>query len=133
MAPEVDRAFAERLAGRLEKLGIEAPIARLGPAPADAVEQLAAHEAVVSVRLHGVLLSVLAGVPCLPIAYDAKVVAAAEQLALGDLVLDMTAGPAGIAADRLRAARDPARVARTRERLVEMRSRADELREMLAA
>jgi polysaccharide pyruvyl transferase WcaK-like protein len=64
-----------------------ASVDRLGPSPLDALERIAALEGVLTLRLHGLLLSALAGVPAVPIAYDAKVDAAAERLGLGDLVV----------------------------------------------
>lgn len=94
MAGPADAPFAERLRRRARDHGMAFEIASLATTPADALERLAACRAVISVRLHGLVLAALAGVPCVPVAYDAKVRAAAVQLGIGDLVValeDVTA------------------------------------------
>jgi polysaccharide pyruvyl transferase WcaK-like protein len=79
-------------------------LAPLGPAPVDALDMLAGLEGVVTLRLHGLLLAALAGVPVVPIAYDPKVDAAAERLGLADLVVPL----GDIGAERILAALDAA-------------------------
>jgi polysaccharide pyruvyl transferase WcaK-like protein len=131
MAPSADRAFAERLADRLGGAGDRPPVIALGPTAAELGRQFGALQASVSVRLHGVLLSALAGVPCVPIAYDDKVSLAAEQLGIGDLVLHPWRGARESPADRLAAARDPARVRAVAERVSGLRAQAEAVRGML--
>lgn len=125
MAPRVDRAFAGAFAGR-----VDAPIEELHD-PHVALERLAACEAVVSVRLHGLLLAAVAGVPCIPISYDDKVRSAAEVLGMSDLVIDPD-GPAIDAAALLGRAMDPDRAARTAARVAELRAQVDDVRRRLA-
>ena len=131
MAPSADHAFAERLADHLGRSGDRPPIVALGPTAAGLWRQLGELEACVSVRLHGVLLSALAGVPCVPIAYDDKVTLAAEQLGIGDLVLHPWRGARESPADRIAAARDPGRVRVVAERVSGLRAQADVVRGML--
>jgi polysaccharide pyruvyl transferase WcaK-like protein len=131
MAPAEDRAFAERVAARLARDGGRPPIEALGPSAAEVWHQLGGLEASVSVRLHGVLLSALAGVACVPIAYDSKVAVAAERLGLGDVVIDPGRATGTAAAAALAAARDPARARLVGERISAMRGEADEVRAML--
>ena len=131
MAPSVDHAFTMRLADRLEADGPRPAIEVLGPTPEGAAEQIASMRAVVSVRLHGLLLSALAGVPCVPIAYDAKVTAAAEQLGIGDLVIHPDSMSGAVAERTLAGAQQPDRMAVVAERVSRLRARADEVRRLL--
>ena len=87
MAGRADDGFVARVRRRAQERGMEIPITALGPTPAAAMERLAACRAVISVRLHGVLMAALAGVPCVPVAYDAKVRAAAAQLGIEELAV----------------------------------------------
>lgn len=50
---------------------------------------LAEAEAVVSMRYHGLILAAMAGVPCVSLAYENKMVEAATYLGLSTLVLDV--------------------------------------------
>ena len=131
MAPEADRAFAERVADRLARDGERPSIGPLGPTPSELWRQLGGLEAAGSVRLHGLLLSALAGVPCVPIAYDEKVTHAAEALGLGDLVLDPWGDAGAIAAERLASAREPDRTRAVALRVAELRGEAEGVRAML--
>jgi polysaccharide pyruvyl transferase WcaK-like protein len=79
-------------------------VAALGPAPDDALRMLAGLESVVTLRLHGLLLAALAGVPVVAVAYDPKVDAAAERLGLADLVISLDA----VSAERVLTALDTA-------------------------
>ena len=87
MAGRADDRFVALVHGRAQERGVVIPTIALGPAPAAAMERLAACRAVISVRLHGVLMAALAGVPCVPVAYDAKVRAAAVQLGIDELTV----------------------------------------------
>ena len=90
MAGETDRRFAESLLGGLERAGLtEVRCEALGPTPAAALDRLGRLSGMITVRLHGLLLGALAGVPIVPIAYDGKVRVAAERLGLGDLVVPL--------------------------------------------
>lgn len=131
MAPAEDRAFAERVAERLARDGERAPIEALGPSAADVWRQLGTVQAAVSVRLHGVLLSALAGVPCVPIAYDDKVAAAAQRIGLGDVVIDPDRPTeAGVAAS-LAAVQQPGLMRLVADRVSALRDEADDVRTML--
>lgn len=126
MAPSVDVQFAAALGSRLN-----APVETLEGDPRRALERLAAFEATASVRLHGLLLSALAGVPCLPIAYDAKVTEAAARLGLADVVIqpgDLTAQ--GVM-ERLDTVRGETRTAVVAERVAGMRSQAEQVRSII--
>lgn len=128
MAGRADRAFAERLhaaavAGGSPAVAIEA----LGPAPADALARLATLSGVITVRLHGMLLSALAGVPVVPIAYDVKVRAAADQLGLGDLAVALPDVSAALLLERLSEAATERRRSDVRRRLDIMRGQRESL------
>lgn len=131
MAPAADQAFAERLARRLGRIGDRPPIVALGPTAAELWPQLGALTACVSVRLHGVLLSALAGLPCVPVAYDDKVAAAAEGLGIGDLVLHPWLDPREDPAEGLAAAREPARMRAVAQRVSTLRAQAETVRGLL--
>lgn len=89
MGGRADDAFVALVNRRAQERGVVIPITPLGPTPAAVMERLAACRAVVSVRLHGVLMAALAGVPCVPVAYDAKVRAAAVQLGIEEFTVAM--------------------------------------------
>jgi polysaccharide pyruvyl transferase WcaK-like protein len=131
MDPWADRSFARRLADRVARDGDCPPTEALGPSAARAWQQLGELQVVVSVRLHGLLLSAVAGVPCVPIAYDAKVTAAAERLGLADVVI--AAGDAGddVVARALAVAQHPDRVKQVAERVSALRDQVDDVRELL--
>jgi polysaccharide pyruvyl transferase WcaK-like protein len=131
MAPVVDRAFAERVADRLARDGDRPRIEALATSPGEALRRVAGLRAMASVRLHGVFLSALAGVPCVPIAYDIKVSAAAERLGLGDIVVDPTRHTGEDAARALSAAREPGQMSVVAERVSAMRAEADGIRKLL--
>jgi polysaccharide pyruvyl transferase WcaK-like protein len=131
MAPSADRAIAERLADRLGRSAARPAIVALGPTAAELWRQLGGLRACVSVRLHGVLLSALAGVPCVPVAYDDKVTLAAEELGIGDLVLHPWRDARDRPADRLAAAQDPELMRIVAERVSALRGQAEAVRGML--
>jgi polysaccharide pyruvyl transferase WcaK-like protein len=131
MAPAADRVFAERMADRLVRDVARPPIEHLGPSAAEAWRQLGGLQATVSVRLHGILLSAMAGVPCVPIAYDDKVVAAAERLGLGDVVVHPDRPPPDAAARCLAAVQQPERVRLVAGRVSDLRGQAGVVRMLL--
>ena len=131
MCPAVDAAFAERVADRLARDADRPSIEALPTSPEGALRYVAGLPAMVSVRLHGVFLAAVAGVPCVPIGYDIKVASAADRLGLGDLVVDPAQPIHGVAAEMLSAARDPERVRLVAHRVAAMREQANGIRNML--
>lgn len=134
MAGPADRTFVERLQAAAGAAGSPAPqIEALGPAPSDALTRLATLSGVITVRLHGLLLAALAGVPAVPIAYDVKVRAAAEQLGLGDLAVALPDVSASLLLDRLAEAASERRRAEVRGRLAIMREHRDAIATAIVA
>lgn len=119
-----DRIFAEAVRDRAAQAGTKLSIEELGPDPHAALERIAGLEAMVSVRLHGLILAALAGTPVVPIAYDQKVLSMSRRLGLDD-VCQPTAGLSGpriIAA--LAEAESPAMREQVARRVGEIRSGA---------
>jgi polysaccharide pyruvyl transferase WcaK-like protein len=131
MAPVVDAAFAEHVADRIARDGDRPTVEALPTAPDAALRQVAALRAMVSVRLHGLFLSAVAGVPCVPIGYDIKVAAAADRLGVGDLVVDPDRQDHGDAASALSSAQDPERISEVARRVSALRGQADGIRNVL--
>ncbi len=132
MAPSADGPFAAEVADAIAaRIGRRPRIEPLGATPGEALERIAGWEAVASVRLHGLILASLAGVPCLPIAYDPKVISIADQLGVGDAVIDPDGDPHDVATllDRVR---PPARVAEVEQRVTALRSRLEDVRGWIA-
>lgn len=126
-----DRAFAEAVCDASAGGGVTLSLEDLGPDPRDALAALAGLEAVVTVRLHGLLLAALAGTPAVPIAYDDKVASMARQLDLDEVcqpTIKLT-GHAIVAA--MATAQDPARQQRVADRVREMQSSAPLLRSLI--
>lgn len=131
MAPAADRGFARRLADRMARDGSGPRSEALGPSAERAWQQLGELQVAVSVRLHGVLLSALAGVPCVPIAYDGKVTAAAERLGLGDVVITPGHADDDAIASSLATVRQPDRVRQVAERVSSLRAQIEGVRQLL--
>lgn len=129
MAPSVDRAFADELARRISPSD-RVPIEELGPNPRAALGRLAEMAAVASVRLHGVLLAALLGVPCVPIAYDPKVSGVADQLGMGELVIDPDHPPNSVSV-LLRQSQEEERRRAVAANVAALRARMDEVRMMV--
>ncbi len=128
MGGGADVGFTERLrAAAMAEGSRPLAIAALGPTPADALGRLARLSGVITVRLHGLLLAALAGVPVVPIAYDEKVRAAAEQLGLGDLVVGLPDISAAVLLERLSEAASEGRRSEVGRRLAAMREQRDSL------
>lgn len=123
MAGPADEPFVARITRHLAGRGERAQIEPLGPTPRAAIERLASVDAVISVRLHGLLLASVAGVPCVPVAYDGKVDAAAGELGIGDLVVDPALVTPELLLDRLDDACSTERMRRLAERIDEIRQR----------
>lgn len=109
--PSEDAAFFADLQATVTDLGGEPlPVTWLPPDPSAAIAFLGSFERLVTVRLHGLILGALAGVPSVAIGYDAKVHQAANRLGLGDVAValdDVSATALTDALDRL--ANRPAR------------------------
>jgi polysaccharide pyruvyl transferase WcaK-like protein len=129
MAGDLDEPFLARLVERIGPGG-PPPIHRLGPNPREALELMSSFEAVVSVRLHGLIFCALTGVPCVPIAYDEKVRSAAERLGLGDLAVDLADVTPELLRKRLAQAREPERMATVASRVAGFRDEGLRLRRM---
>lgn len=108
-------------------------MASMASDPAAAIEQLASFEAVISARLHGLILASIAGTPCVPIVYDPKVAAAATQLGLGDIAVPMAQSSGPRLAAALREARTPARIQTVRLAVDRARQARRETQERLRA
>jgi polysaccharide pyruvyl transferase CsaB len=107
LAGDRDRQFADRVASLLAARGRAASIEELPSNPSVALGRLAAFEAVVTVRLHGMILASLAGTPWVAIGYDDKVLTVARELGASDQVVGLrTLDPGSLAAAMLRAS-DP--------------------------
>ncbi len=133
MHDEVDAEFVGRTVERCRSLG--APAARVSSLPLEpgtAVRDLAGLDTVVTVRLHGLILAALAGLPAVSIRYDPKVAAAASDLGLGDLCLPLEGLTSAALATAVVASSEPGRRAALAERVAAIRSRADEVRALIA-
>lgn len=88
MAGQRDRPFAELVATLTgQRCGITPRIEELEPDPTRALRRFAQFDLVVSMRLHGLILSAIARTPCVPIVYEPKVKAVADQLGLGNVAV----------------------------------------------
>lgn len=124
MHPGEDRAFIASIQGAIGELGGTAlPVTWLPPDPADALALFGTFDRLLTVRLHGLILGALAGVPSVAIGYDPKVIGAADLLGLSDVAVavdDATPTVLGDALDRL--AGDPGRRQRLRAAVDAIRS-----------
>ena len=138
-----DLPFAEQVASAARRaLGpsrsagdpARVPIEQLPPDPTAVLARLASLEALLTVRLHGLILGAIAGTPSLPIAYDPKVSAAAEQLGIGDLCVALDDVPGETPAamlQRIRALQADDRRAAVAAGVERMRRGGGDLRAML--
>ncbi len=134
MAGIADEAFTRRLRAAVDAAGSPSPaVEALGPAPADALRRLATLSGVITLRLHGLLLAALAGVPVVPIAYDMKVHAAAERLGLGDVAVALPDVSASLLLERLSEAASEGRRSEVGRRLGIMRAERETLASMIVA
>lgn len=133
MAGRTDEAFADEVQRRAARKGLQLPKESLGPPPAAALRRLATFEAVVSVRLHGVLLASLAGTPCVPVAYDPKVEHAADALGIRDLVITPDEGDPERTLDLLDRAMSHETRATVATRVREARARREEVGALVEA
>jgi polysaccharide pyruvyl transferase WcaK-like protein len=90
MHPPEDEPFLALMRERLEGAGLaEIQLVSLAPDPAGAISRLATFDRLISVRLHGLILGALAGVPAVTIAYDDKVGSAARAIGLAGISLGL--------------------------------------------
>jgi polysaccharide pyruvyl transferase WcaK-like protein len=104
-----DAAYAETIADTVASVTGTRPPIRALPLDPTAVAELARFDAVVSVRLHGMILCALAGTTCLPIVYDEKVGGTASRLGLDQAVPLAEIDPERLDAALDRVGRQPAR------------------------
>lgn len=133
MAGPADEQFARLLQRRLGESGTSVAVEALGPTPRDVIERLGQMGGVISVRLHGLLLASLAGVPCVAVAYDPKVSAAADELGIADLVITPSDSRAGVLLDHLDDARAPTRMALVADRVAAIRKRMPDVADRVMA
>ena len=103
--PTEDGPFFEEIGRAIDRDGgVRPSIAWLSPDPAAAMTWLATFERLVSVRLHGLILGAMVGVPAVTVGYDPKVGEAAALLGLDDVHVplpDVSAATLLSALDRL--------------------------------
>ena len=124
MHPGEDRSFFASIQDHVVGHGGTAlPEVWSSPDPDAMMARLGRYRMLLTVRLHGMILAGLMGVPSVPIAYDRKVAEAADVMDLGDLVVsigDVTVDTLRAALGRLEA--DVERPARLRAAVEEIRS-----------
>lgn len=102
MERQFDAAFASAVADRVESAaGVRPGIAHLPLDPDAALGKLARFDAIVSVRMHGLILAALARVPCVPVVYDDKVAATASRLGLDEVGVPLHEASGALLAERL--------------------------------
>jgi polysaccharide pyruvyl transferase WcaK-like protein len=84
-----DRPFADRVAARVASLGQTVEVEELSPDPIRVAGRLSEFEAIVTVRLHGLILGSLTGTPWVAIGYDDKIAAVAHSLGAEDQVIPL--------------------------------------------
>jgi polysaccharide pyruvyl transferase CsaB len=127
-----DTPMAKAVAAAAARGGGSRPAVEELPAdPAACLRRFAELEAMLSVRLHGVILGALAGTPVAGIAYDPKVAAWCDRL--GTPVIGLDDVDVVALADTLAAAARSETRAGVAERLRELRSQRGEVRSLLEA
>jgi len=104
----------------------------LPPDPDAAAAALGGYEALVTARLHGLILGAVVGVPSVAIVYDAKVGAAAELLGLSDVAIPLDAVTGPRIGEALASLADPGRGKQLAERLRVQRDRLTVIRDTIA-
>lgn len=133
LAMDLDSSVAASIAARVERAGLRRPEVETLPLdPSEALRRLGCFGDVVGMRLHALLLAALAGTPCLPIAYDAKVAALAARLGIADLALTLDeVSPPALEAGLL-AVRAARRAERVRRSVAELRGERERVAGLLA-
>jgi polysaccharide pyruvyl transferase WcaK-like protein len=103
----------------------------LPPNPDAAATALGGYEALVTARLHGLILGAVVGVPSVAIVYDAKVGAAAELLGLSDVAIPVDEVTAPRIEEALASLADPGRGEQLAERLRMQRDRLTVIRDTI--
>jgi polysaccharide pyruvyl transferase CsaB len=127
-----DGPFAERVAG-LATAGAPLPIEPMPPDPTAAIAELGRYAAVITVRLHGMLLAAVAGTPAVAIAYDPKVAASARRLGMEDQCIALADARAEAILGALDRARRPDALAVVAARLAALRATGPDLRQLIEA
>lgn len=132
MHPAEDQAIRTALEAALASgVGTGVRISALPDDPNAAAVALASYTALVSARLHGIILGAVAGVPSVAIVYDSKVGAAAEILGLADVAIPL----AEVSSERIDAAlaaiARPTRIADLGARLALQRDRLNVIRDAI--
>jgi polysaccharide pyruvyl transferase WcaK-like protein len=127
MGGPADAPFASAVEDDMTRRGHAVVVEALGPGVNDALERLTSFRALVAVRLHGMLLGALAGVPSAAVAYDDKVHNAARELGLADATVDITAVSGPLLTVALDAALREERAAQVADRVTQLRARQDEV------
>jgi polysaccharide pyruvyl transferase WcaK-like protein len=84
-----DQAFGQRLvAAARSKLGLSIHLAPRPTQPVELAHRVSGYAGVVAFRLHAILLAISFGLPCLGLAWDAKVPALFDVLDLGHYCFD---------------------------------------------
>ena len=124
MHPGEDRAFVSSIQRAISESGGTAlQVTWLPPDPADALALFGTFYRLLTVRLHGLILGALAGVPSVAIGYDQKVIQAANLLRLGDVSVAVDGATASVLQDALdRVAGDPSRRQHLRDAVRAIRS-----------
>lgn len=117
MQADVDSTAVAAIRRRLESRAVVVDCIDLPLETVAAIGRLARFEALISVRMHGLVLATLADRPCLPLVYDPKVAAAAEDLGLGTTALHISAVSADAIDAGLLRVSEPGTRATVRERL----------------
>ncbi len=113
MHPVEDSAISAAMEAALsEEARQVVSVSQLPADPHAAAMALDGYQTLVSMRLHGVILGAVAGVPSVPIVYDAKVGAAAELLGLADVAIPLRDVTAGRIAEGVAILARPERIAR---------------------
>lgn len=121
-------ALREALAGGAGKA---VQIDDLSDDPNTAAAALGSYAALVSARLHGIILGAVAGVPSVAIVYDAKVGAAAELLGLADVAIPLAELTSARIDAALATLADPSRDVEFGSRLELQRDRLNVIRDTL--
>jgi polysaccharide pyruvyl transferase CsaB len=124
MHPAEDRAFVASVQRAIgESCGTALRVTWLPPDPAEALALFGTFDRLLTVRLHGLILGALAGVPSVAIGYDQKVIQAAKLLGLGDVAVAVDGATASALQDALdRVAGDPSRRQHLRDAVHAIRS-----------
>jgi polysaccharide pyruvyl transferase WcaK-like protein len=123
-----DREFATSVVEAARDRGaVDTTMEELAPDPALGLRRLAASEAVVTVRLHGMLLAAVAGRPFVVVGYDDKISAVAAELDAADLVVPLELADTATLLGALARAEEPGTRKRVEARVEVLRARRIEI------